>query len=132
MKVLVNEAKLTGLFVSWEVCYCSTGFDHKMCPRTRKVTGPFEKRAPGLSCSNEDQLVKPYDVSRPCSVMVITFFFPVRSRVHLLALSSVPMQRASQSDGVRHWMLVRHIFGQKRLDAFSYVSSVICRTVVVT
>ena len=64
MKVLVNEAKLTGLFVIYErVCYYSTGFDHKRCPRTRKVTGPFEKRAPGLSCSKADQLVKPYDVT---------------------------------------------------------------------
>ena len=97
--------------------YYSTGFNHKMCPRTRKVTGPFEKRAPGLSCSKEDQLVKPYDVTGPCSIMAITSFSPVRSRVFLLALPSVP-QRASQSDGVRHWMLVRRILDKSNLMQF--------------
>ena len=34
-------------FVSWELRYGSTCFDFKICPWTRKVTGPFKKRTPG-------------------------------------------------------------------------------------
>ena len=45
MKLLVNEAKLTGLYARNCTCYYSTSFDFKICLRARKATGPFEKRA---------------------------------------------------------------------------------------
>ena len=46
MKRSVNKTKSSR--VSQELLYYSTGFDFKICLRTRKVTGPFEKRAPDL------------------------------------------------------------------------------------
>ena len=46
MKRSVNKTKSSR--VSQELRYYSTGFDFKICLRTRKVTGPFEKRAPDL------------------------------------------------------------------------------------
>ena len=46
MKRSVNKTKSSR--VSEELRYYSTGFDFKICLRTRKVTGSFEKRAPVL------------------------------------------------------------------------------------
>ena len=50
MKLSVNKAKLIrpGLWVSNCATY-STGLDFKICLRARTVSGPFEKRAPGVN-----------------------------------------------------------------------------------
>lgn len=35
--------------MGYELCYYLTGFDFKVCPRDRRVKGPFEKWAPGVT-----------------------------------------------------------------------------------
>ena len=45
MNLSFNEAKLTG-FWAGNFATDTTGFDFKICLRTWKVIGPFEKRAP--------------------------------------------------------------------------------------
>ena len=46
-----NVTKKIDRFVSQGLCYFSTGFHFKICLRTRKVTGPFEKQHPGQSAN---------------------------------------------------------------------------------
>ena len=49
MKLSVKEPKLTGFHCELRTMPFSTSFDFKICLRARKVSGPFEKRAPGPS-----------------------------------------------------------------------------------
>ena len=50
MKLSLKEAKVTRLWASNCATY-STGLDFKICLRAREVSGPFEKRASGVSQS---------------------------------------------------------------------------------
>ena len=43
--------------MSYELCHYATGFDFKSFLRVRKVSGPFEKRAPRPVCAAEQGLI---------------------------------------------------------------------------
>ena len=80
MKLLVNEAKLTGFWArNWATIL--TGFDLKLALWSEKVSGPFEKQASTVKKRHEARNLVPhfcpvFQVFPTCD-NGITIFYPV-------------------------------------------------------